>query len=300
MEKEMRQQLPAIRNGLNIRLSLLAISILVPGIFLYGPAVVKLASAVIHRQGSSHGIFVPFLSIFFIWTKREVFREIEPRYDYLGVPCLAIGLIPIILGSAPYQIQFLGLIFLTGGLIMVLLGREFFKEISFPLFFLITMIPVPRETYISIANHLRDITLGGSSWLTSILGIPFFREGVIIHLPNAVLNVNIGCSGIRYLISYFVFGMAYAYMLRKSAWSRLTVIGLTIPISITASVLRLTAIFTLTYIFGPRMAQYWPHVLTSWAVFFIVLVSCISLDRFLQQPEGRGQHQATRYLEPRI
>ena len=118
------------------------------------------------------------------------------------------------------------------------------------------------------------------------LGISFFREGYLIHLPNTVLNVAISCSGIRYLVSYFVFGIAYAYLYRKTVWSRIIVIFSIIPISLIASILRLTVIFLLTYIFGPHMADYWPHVLISWSVFFIVLILAIGLDQFfLNKPQ---------------
>jgi exosortase len=113
-----------------------------------------------------------------------------------------------------------------------------------------------------------------------VFGITFYKEGLLIHLPNAVLSIAIGCSGIRYLVSYFVFGIAYAYLYREASKSRLLVVLSTIPISLAASVCRLTAIFILTYIFGPRMAEYWPHVFISWSVFFGVLLIGISADRF--------------------
>jgi exosortase len=268
-------------NPVYVRLGLLTLGILAVGLFIYNPAVIELASAVVHREGSSHGVFVPFLSIAFLWRKREILKKLEPRSDYVGFPFLALGLTPAIFDIPSYEIRILGLILILGGLVVVFLGMEILKAVAFPLFFLITMIPLPEDFYMTLANHIRDVTLGGSAWLMSMLGIPFLKNGLVIQLHNAVLNVNIGCSGIRYLVSYFVFGLAYAYMFRKSAWSRLGLVGLTIPISVSASILRLTAIFTLTHVFGPRMAEYWPHVLTSWAVFFIVLVFCISLDRFV-------------------
>ncbi len=46
--------------------------------------------------------------------------------------------------------------------------------------------------------------------------VPFIREGYNIHLPNVDLYVAKSCSGIRYLISYFVFGLAYAFIYKKS------------------------------------------------------------------------------------
>ena len=276
-----------IANQLYIRLGLLICWLLLAGLLLYQSALISLISAVIHREGSSHGVFVPFLSVFFLWTKREAIREIEPRYDYLGIFLVAIGVIFPIFSIGTYHVQILSFIFLIAGLIIIHLGRKLFKEISFPLLFLITMIPIPKGFYLLLTNWLRDLTFGGSALLLSVFGVPFYKQGVLIHLPNAVLNISTGCTGIRYLISFFVFGLAYAYLYRRSLQSRLIIIGLTVPISVAASVCRLTAIFLLTYIFGPRMAEYWPHVFISWTVFFVILILSIASDRFFH----------TRYVE---
>ena len=211
---------------------------------------------------------------------RSSIREIEPRYDYLGIPLLAIGIFFPLFTIGTYHIQFLSFIVFVAGLIITHFGRNYFKEVAFPLLFLITMIPLPEHMHVTLANYTRNVSFGGSSWIISLLGVPFMKEGLLIHLPNAVLKVNLGCSGIRYLISFFVFGIAYAYLYRKTTWSRLSIVVLTIPISLLASVFRLTAIFLLTYIFGAHMAEYWPHVFISWSVFFAILVVSVASDRF--------------------
>ena len=145
------------------------------------------------------------------------------------------------------------------------------------------MIPIPENVYETLANYTRHISFGGSLKIISLLGIPYFKEGWIIQLPNALLRVAISCSGIRYVISYFVFGIAYAWLYRDTLKEGLPIVVLMIPISLFASILRLTAIFILTYNFGPRMAEHWPHIITSWIVFFAILVACIAIDQYFQK-----------------
>jgi len=212
--------------------------------------------------------------------KGETIWNIKPRYDYSGIMLLAAGLFLGIADIGEYQLKFMGFIVFISGLIAFFLGRDFFKEAAFPLFFLITMVPFPAEAYMALANFIRNITLEGAIRIISITGIPYFREGIMVQLPNALLKVNLSCSGIRYLFSFFVFGIAYAYLYRKSNLSRLFIIALTFPISIAASIGRLTSIFLLTYIFGPKMAEHWPHIFISWTVFFIVLILCLASDQF--------------------
>ena len=272
------------------RLFLFIISIILAAIFIYQTAIINVISAVLHRQGSSHGVFVPFLSLYFLWLKRDDLKKIEPQYNYFGIILIVLGAFVPILNIGNFQLNFLCFIVFWAGTIYLIFGKEFFKNISFPLFFLITLIPIPENIYESLANFTRHISFGGSLKIISLLGIPYLKEGWLIQLPNAILKVAISCSGIRYLISYFVFGLAYAWLYRETTGNRLYVVALTIPISLFASICRLTAIFILTYNFGPRMAEHRPHIITSWIVFFLILVACIFADQyFLKHSYARRQ-----------
>ncbi len=265
------------------RLSIVIILAILAGLFIYQTAIVKVTSTVLHREGSSHGVFVPFLSLYFIWLKRDIIREIEPQFDYLGIILIVLGTIGPLFNIGNFQINFFFLIVFLSGLFFTFFGRTFFKEISFPLFFLITMTPIPMDVYKTLANFTRHISFGGSLKIISLLGIPYLKEGWLIQLPNALLKVAISCSGIRYLISYVVFGIAYAWLYRDKVSSRALIVALTIPISFFASICRLTAIFILTYIFGPRMAEHWPHIFISWIVFFFILITCFAMDQYFQK-----------------
>jgi exosortase len=270
-------------NSTRIRLAILALLIILIGLLLYRSALAILITSVLNRDGSSHGIFIPFISGYFIWLKIASLKKIELQFDPFGILLLIIGAVLSFINIGGFQVQSIGFIISVTGSVWALLGRRFLKEILFPLLFLITMIPLPEDFYIDLANLTRDITYAGSSWVISFLDITFFQEGYIIHLPNAVLEVAISCSGVRYLISYFVFGMAYAHLTRKTIFGRLGVVASIFPISIIASVCRLTAIYLATYYISPRMAEHGPHILISWAVFFGILILAVALDQFIQK-----------------
>jgi exosortase/archaeosortase family protein len=86
--------------------------------------------------------------------------------------------------------------------------------------------------------------------------------------------------------------LAYAYLYKRTIKQRLAVVVLTLPLSIAASILRLTAIFILTYLFGSRMAEHVPHLIISWTIFFTVMMSCISLDHFFHYRSLKAEPQA--------
>ena len=77
----------------------------VVGLIINKAAVITLITAVIQRQGSSHGIFVPFLSAYFIWKKIDVLKQIELRRDYSGMLFVAAGIALSSIDMGAYQLK---------------------------------------------------------------------------------------------------------------------------------------------------------------------------------------------------
>jgi exosortase/archaeosortase family protein len=82
--------------------------------------------------------------------------------------------------------------------------------------------------------------------------------------------------------------LAYAYLFRGIFRQRLLVVGLTIPVSLLASTLRLTTIAVLSYYVGAFMAEPRPHVIISWVVFALILMLSVALDRKVASREGEA------------
>ena len=265
------------------------------GIAFYSTPLLDLFKMVLRREGSSHGVFVPLLSLCFIWRKRSKLRYTEAKYEIVpGLVLVAGGLLLFSLVRAYDQFYWECVSFVTvlAGFVICFFGKDVFKEVAFAVFFLIFMIPIPEQLYNAIANWVRQGTIGASTQFLALIGVPLLREDLLIHLPNTTLSINIGCSGIRYLLSYFVFGIAYAYLFGTNLYKRIFIVSLTIPISLLASTLRLTSIALLTYYIGPHMAEHWPHVITSWSVFFFVLVFFVGLDQWMaSRRSGTKYHQ---------
>lgn len=253
------------------------------GLTIYQDSVLKVLTDVIHRSDSSHGVFVPFLTAYFFWTIKDRIKKVDIRYAWTGALVLIISLIPPLTNFGSFQIQFISYILCVCGLVLMLIGKEMLKMAAFPILFLISMTPLPQGLYDGIANISRTIAFGGSLQIISLLGIPYLRVGWDIELPNALLRVAISCSGIRYLISYVVFGIAYAYLFKRTPYGRIATVMATIPISIFASISRLTVIFVMTYWVSPYWSQHTPHIWLSWFVFFTILFSSMSIDQFLHR-----------------
>ncbi|MCK5591154.1 MAG: exosortase/archaeosortase family protein [Candidatus Pacebacteria bacterium] len=262
---------------------------------LYREDLYALTIAVINREGSSHGIFIPFLSAYLLWIRFDRIKAIRPQASLLpgGVMVLA-GLLLFFLGkNTGFQVSVLSYLCIVGALILVLLGKDVFKEVAFPLFFLATMIPLPTAVYSQIAYWMRQINTLGSVALVKSLGVPLYREGFDVYIPDLHLFVADGCSGIRYLLSYFTFSIIYAVLYKQSNYARLLVILGSIPLAVISGTTRLAAIFLAAHFISPYWAGRQPHIYISWIVFAVFLFGVTGVDQYAtrklrKRREGEG------------
>ena len=262
------------------------------GLTIYRDALYALFTAVLQREGSSHVLFVPFISGYIFWLKRDKIKEIKSQFALVpGGIIMAVGFLIFYLGrnNPGFSMAALSFLLVAAGLIVMVFGIAVFKEVSFPLFFMAAMIPLPETVYSQIAEWMRQSITWPAVALTKPLGIPIHQVGYDIYLPDIHLYVAHGCSGIRYLLSYFVFGIAYAFRYKHSSKARLLVVAATVPLAIAGGVLRLWIIFTSAYYIGPVMTEHRPHVFLSWSVFTVLLVAGIAFDRLLSKKGERPE-----------
>ncbi|MBN2107205.1 MAG: exosortase/archaeosortase family protein [Deltaproteobacteria bacterium] len=256
---------------------------------IYRQSLSQLIASVIGRQESSHGLFVPFIAAFFLWEKRSRIKNSVPECALLPGSLLIIVSAALLLApenSFKAMLSAISFFIMMAGLTLTFFGRKIFKEVSAPLFFLMTMIPLPSPVYLYIAEWMRSINTDNAVSLTRLFGIPFERNGYYLQFPAILLHVNESCSGIRYLISYFVFGLAYAFFYKKNSASRIVVLASILPLSIFASSLRLTVIFLAVHYIGAWTTDRIPHNVLSWSVFGAVLTAALWMDWKLS---SRGQ-----------
>lgn len=267
------------------------------GVFVYRGALCSFIISVLHREDASHGLCVPFISAYLVWLRLEKVKELRPQLALVpGLVMVAAGLLLFFLAGRGTEVALAALSFLllTAGLVVGLFGKDMFKELGFPLFYLATMIPLPKPLYAQLTECMRVATTWGSVRVLQLFDFPICREGYNIYLPNMSLFVADSCSGIRYLIPYFVFGLAYAFVCKKTTKSRILVVLATIPLSIIGGVFRQSFIFLSAYYVGPFMAEHRPHIMISWTVFVGVLAGAIWMDRTLsraQSAKGIGKRR---------
>ncbi|MFH0931654.1 MAG: archaeosortase/exosortase family protein, partial [Candidatus Zixiibacteriota bacterium] len=122
-------------------------------ILLYFQVIVGLVNDWWVDSNYSHGFLVPLVSAYLIWKKRDKLKSLEKKRSYWGFLILLLGLGIYIVGTAgsEYFSARFSLVIVLFGLTFYLNGKEWAKELLFPVAFLAFMVPIPYVIYYSIA-----------------------------------------------------------------------------------------------------------------------------------------------------
>ena len=90
-------------------------------------------------------------------------------------------------------------------------GRQVLRQMAFPLFFLIFVLPYPGWVIDSLTQPLKLMISQGAEWLLYLAGYPVARSGVLISLGQYRLMVADACSGLHSLIFLSALGLLYIH-----------------------------------------------------------------------------------------
>ena len=232
----------------------------------------------------SHGFFVPLLSTYMIWRKRDELLSLSARPSRHGLFIVGGSLGLLFLGSLGAElfltrIAFLGTI---AGLIVYFLGWPMLRAVSFPMGFLLLMIPLPVLVYNEIVFPLQSLA---SSFATRVLEtvnlFPVLKEGNVLVLPNNRIEVVEACSGIRSLMSLITLAVAYGYFVERNRYLRIALVLLVLPLAVVSNGFRVVGKAVLTYYWGPKAAEGFLHSFSGWVIFIVATCLLLVLHKLI-------------------
>ena len=253
---------------------------------LFQPVILKFIETWDVDPNYSHGFFIPFISLYFVYTKWELIKKSTISPSNKGLLIVLCGLILFILGwiSSLDFVQGISMLIVLWGSIIYLYGKEIGKLITFPICYLVFMIPLPAIVWNRLSVPLSLIASSISTRLMELLGMVVYREGNVITLPNITLQVVEACSGLRSLVTLLALSAALGNMSNLSVFKKIILFLCAIPIAIVGNVIRLTATGILAENFGAQMAQGFIHEFSGWVVFIVGFFFLFLIQRLL---EGR-------------
>lgn len=245
---------PLYQDLLSSRKYILKIGLLVLAFFyLYASVWTMLAKTWWIRDDYSYGFLIPPISLYLVWLRRERLMHfpIEPAY-LAGLSVVLTAGAMLLLGKVGgvITLQELSLLAMISGLVLFLLGKGYLKALSFPIAYLLFMIPIADEVIAPLHWSFQLLTAKMAVALLQALGFTAFLENQYIVLPNIILEVAKACSGINYLISIIALGVPLAYVSQKNIWCRFILVVSAVMIGIIGNWVRVAAIGIWAYYGG--------------------------------------------------
>lgn len=201
-----------------------------------------------------HTLFVPFMSGYFAWLKRDEILARPFKSNWLGLPLVVLGVggyVAATFGPSWFVLHHNARGVAIGvtifGLALQILGWHATKYLIFPLAYWILFGQTISDRLLQlVTQRMQDWSAVGAYGLLAVVGVDVERSGNVITVyvngAPSQLNVAEACSGMRMLVAFLALGVAIAYTGLTVAWQRLALIAAGVPVAIGVNVLR---VFTL-------------------------------------------------------
>lgn len=252
-------------------------------VWLYRDVLSKLASDWQHDPNYAHGFFIAPIAAYFVWERRRLLGALPARGSYFGLVFVAGGIGVLLVGllGAELFLTRVSLLVTLAGILLFVWGWPHLKALAFPLGFLLLMIPLPAIVFNQIAFPLQLMASRAGEMALSTAGIPVLREGNVIILATTSLEVAEACSGIRSLITLLTLGIVYGYFTDPRASVRLLIALSTIPVAILANAFRVAGTGVAAHFLGTAAAEGFFHTFSGWLVFVVAFSMLFGIARIV-------------------
>jgi exosortase len=251
--------------------------------WLYLPFLKSLVVAWDTDDNYSHGYFIPFISLFMVFSLRNKLSRVQIRPLNSGFLLIVAGLLLLVVakvGSEFFSQRF-SLIIVLSGIVLFYFGSEYFKILLIPLCYLFFMIPLPAIIWNKIAFPMQLFGSYLTEQVIYFIGIPVYREGNVLHLVQTTLEVVAACSGLRSLVTMFALAGALSFFSSLSPARKWLLFFSAAPIAIFANIVRLTATAILASRYGSEVAQGFLHDFSGIVIFVLGLSLLVFVNRLL-------------------
>ena len=305
-------------------------------IFAYATVLAKLGNDWWTDENYSHGLLIPFIIGFIIWSQRERLTRTTQRPTTLwGLLAVSAALMALWAGTAGSELymQRTSLVLMLVGIVVYLWGFKLLRLMIVPLFLLLLAIPIPTIVFNKIAFPLQLFASRCAVWAMSVFDIPVLRQGNVIELmplgarETKKLEVVEACSGIRSLMTLVTLAVVFAYFthprndsddgdqsgtsvisriksasarLKKFGFWRSTIIVLSaVPIAIFTNALRVSGTGILARYYGTRVADGFFHSFSGWVIYVVAFLMLFGVGWLLDrvQRSKPGRRKSARKFQ---
>ncbi len=291
-------------------------------LFAFATVLLKLGRDWWNDENYSHGLLIPFIIGYILWSQRDRFdREAQRPSTLLGITLIVLALVGLWAGiaGAELYVQRMSFVLMLVGIVVYFWGFKFLQLTAVSFALLLLAIPIPTIVFNKIAFPLQLFASRCAVWSMSLLDIPVLRQGNVIELiplggrEIRKLEVVEACSGIRSLMTLATLAVVFAYFSHPSDkdgstgggkgggilrwlksygfWRSTILVASAVPIAILTNAGRVSGTGILSHYYGTEVADGFFHTFSGWVIYIVAFVMLFAvgwiLDRFRPAGEKR-------------
>ena len=289
--------------------------------FVYLAVLGQLATQWWTDENYSHGLLIPFVIGYVLWSERRRFAAAAKRPALSwGAAAVVVALFTLWAGTAGAELylQRTSLVLMLAGVVLYFWGWRVLRLALVPLALLALAIPVPAIIMNRIAFPLQLFASRCAVWAMGLLDIPVLRQGNVIELKplgsatTQKLEVVEACSGIRSLMTLITLAVVFAYFTHPRSdappggrfswlrsygfWRSILIVLSAVPIAIVTNAARVSGTGILSRYYGTQIAEGFFHEFSGWVVyiaaFLLLFAVAWLLDLLTRHTKRRGRQTA--------
>jgi len=286
--------------------------------FAYATVLRKLGIDWWTDQNYSHGLLIPFVIGFILWSNRKRFKQTPARPSvFWGGAAVLCALFALWAGTAGAELytQRMSLVLMLAGIVVYFWGFRLLRLTLVPLTLLVLAIPIPIIVFNKIAFPLQIFASRCAVWSMRLFDISVLRTGNVIELlPRGALEtkkleVVEACSGIRSLMTLVTLSVVFAYVThpadsgpgsrspwwkRYGFWRSAILVMAAVPIAILTNALRVSGTGVLAHYYGTGVADGFFHTFSGWVIYISAALLMFAVGWILDRFEPANEKQARR------
>ena len=211
------------------------------------------------------------------------FLQSNTTSNFVGLFMLVFGTSMFIFGWRQDYVFFttLSLLPVIYGLTTFLYGLKIAKALSFPILYLILLVPIPIGIIDSITLPMRYGISYATESILKLFHYPITREGLLLSIGNNELFIGQPCSGFRSIITMVSAGLIYVFISKTSFPKKLILVSSIIPLALLGNLFRIITLCLITYYFGEAAGQGFFHNFSGIMMVVIITLGLLGLEYLL-------------------
>ena len=238
---------------------------------------------------TAHGILLAAAAAVVVYRKLAVLRRQTIHPDSAGVWVVLCGLVVYLLGTlgAEVFVQRFSIPIVALGCVAALAGRPQARLLLGAFALLLLAIPLPGVLVTALTLPLQLLASRLAETLIAAGNIPVVRDGNLLRLDHATIEVAEACSGLRSAISLISVGAVCTALMNLTFGRAALLMSVAVPIAIIGNGARVAATGYMTQWIGEWTARGPVHEMTGVAFFALMLGMTIGVLRLTRPSHPR-------------